>query len=105
MSSPDSVEQYDIVWITALAMELAAATAFLDETYEEPNDFARNSSDDNVYGLASATRVVERMILSLPHVKIGLLVGIGAGISVNYPNIRLGGIAVSQPEGATGVGR
>ena len=57
------------------------------------------------YGLASATRVVERMILSLPHVKIGLLVGIGAGISVNYPNIRLGGIAVSQPEGATGVGR
>lgn len=49
MSSPDSVEQYDIVWITALAMELAAATAFLDETYEEPNDFARNSSDDNVY--------------------------------------------------------
>ncbi|KAK2052006.1 hypothetical protein LY76DRAFT_465084, partial [Colletotrichum caudatum] len=51
------------------------------------------------YGTVSAATTAGSMISSLPHLRFGLLVGIGAGIPRLADNIDicLGDIAVSQP--------
>ena len=117
-----SASEYQAGWITALDIELAAATALLDECHDQPLDFAPGDTDDNVYtwgcisnhnvvvvslpegqyGLTNATTTTERLLSSLPHIKIGLLVGIGAGLVGSGLDIRLGDVAVSRPQGSTG---
>ena len=121
LKSPDL---YTIGWIAALSIERAAATAFLQERHETPEDFAQSESDTNsytwgrvgehnvviaslpagVYGTISAATTVSGLIHSLPHIRIGLLVGIGGGIAKpdQSQDIRLGDIVVSQPDGTTG---
>ncbi|KAH7153726.1 WD40-repeat-containing domain protein [Fusarium sp. MPI-SDFR-AT-0072] len=57
-----------------------------------------------VYGITSAATTASSLIHSLPHVRIGLLVGIGGGIArpdLDH-DIRLGDVVVSQPDGTTG---
>ncbi|KAL7922389.1 hypothetical protein ACQKWADRAFT_292337 [Trichoderma austrokoningii] len=124
MKQLDSPELYTIGWIAALHIERAAATALLDECHETPEGFDQHVSDENsytwgrigkhnvviaslpdgVYGTTSAATTVSDLVSSLPHIRIGLLVGIGGGIA--QPNrgrdIRLGDIVVSRPEGTTG---
>src|SRR5689334_13864351 len=58
-----------------------------------------------VYGTTSAATTVSSMLSSLPQIKIGLLVGIGGGITRPDEgiDIRLGDIVISQPDRATGV--
>ncbi|KAL9084482.1 MAG: hypothetical protein Q9165_008055 [Trypethelium subeluteriae] len=117
-------EQYTIGWIAALALERAAATAILDEHHQIPADFEPPCSDSNVYtwgrigehnvviaslaaggyGTVSAATTAIPMLACFPHIRFGLLVGIGGGIA--RPNegrdIRLGDVVVSQPTGTSG---
>lgn len=119
-----SGELYTVGWIAALAKELAAALAMLDERHGRPDDFEKPSSDRNsyhwgrigdhniviaslaagVYGTISAATTASTMMSSFPNVRVGLMVGIGAGIATpkQKRDIRLGDIVVSLPHGQTG---
>ncbi|RYC80662.1 Vegetative incompatibility protein HET-E-1 [Fusarium oxysporum f. sp. narcissi] len=120
----ESPDLYTIGWITALPIELAAVTAFLDEHHVAPEGFEQRPSDTNsytwgrigehnvviaslpagVYGITSAATTASNLIHSLPHIRIGLLVGIGGGIArpdLDH-DIRLGDVVVSQPDSTTG---
>jgi nucleoside phosphorylase len=124
---------FTVAWITALALERAAAKAMFDEIYDDkPADFHKSEGDINVYswgrvgkhnvvvvslpsgeyGIASAATVAQALRSSLPHIKIGLLVGIGAGIpgekqvtggsTISLRDIRLGDVVVSNPDNTNG---
>ncbi|EYB30533.1 hypothetical protein FG05_30173 [Fusarium graminearum] len=121
LKSPDL---YAIGWIAALPIERAAATALLHDRHDAPEGFDQHQSDTNsytwgrigehnvviaslpagVYGITSAATTALNLIHSLPHIRIGLLVGIGGGIARpdEGQDIRLGDIVVSQPDGTTG---
>ncbi|KAG7081578.1 pfs domain-containing protein [Colletotrichum scovillei] len=117
---------YTIGWIAALDKELTAALAMLDERHQQPENFVQNQRDTNSYswgrigahnviitslaegsyGLVSAATTANGMILSLPHIRFGLMVGIGAGIPrlEDGIDIRLGDVVVSRPtDGSSGV--
>ena len=118
----ESKEEYSIGWITALAIERAAATALLDERHNQPQDFLQSDNDSNSYtwgrisnhnviivglpagscGLVNSTKIALGLISSCPHIKLGLLVGIGAGVPESGRDIRLGDVAVSRPHGSSG---
>ena len=115
---------YTIGWIAALPLERAAAMAMLDERHEKPLNFVQPHNDTNSYtwgriqdhnvviaslaagkyGTISAEASALPMLFSFPQIRIGLLVGIGAGIARpdHDRDIRLGDIAVSQPHGNSG---
>ncbi|KAL4923048.1 uncharacterized protein BDV17DRAFT_285724 [Aspergillus undulatus] len=119
-----SRDLYTVGWIAALPLERAAATAMLDEKHEKPLDFFQSHSDTNSYtwgrigehnvviaslaagkyGTTSAAATALPMLASFPQIRIGLLVGIGAGISRpdTGQDIRLGDVVVSQPQGNSG---
>ncbi|GJC77514.1 hypothetical protein ColLi_00352 [Colletotrichum liriopes] len=114
---------YTIGWITALDKELTAAEAVLDEEHQKPENFRKHPKDTNSYvwgrigdhnvviaslaagkyGAVSAATTAWSMISSLPHLRFGLMVGIGAGIPrlADNTDIRLGDVAVSQPTGTS----
>ncbi|KAK1512120.1 pfs domain-containing protein [Colletotrichum tamarilloi] len=119
-------QAYNIGWIAALDKELTAALAMLDERHQQPENFIQNQRDTNSYswgrigahnviiaslaegsyGLVSAATTANSMILSLPQIRFGLMVGIGAGIPriENGIDIRLGDVVVSRPtDGSSGV--
>ncbi|KAM0273862.1 hypothetical protein ACHAQH_008194 [Verticillium albo-atrum] len=122
----DSPECYTIGWIATPPIERAAGIAMLDEKHAEPTGFSRHQSDTNIYdwgrmgehnivitslaaglyGTTSAGITASNLLASLPSIRIGLLVGIGGGIARpddrDDRDIRLGDIAVSQPDGTTG---
>jgi nucleoside phosphorylase len=113
---------YAIAWVAALPIERAAATALLNHRHEEPDGFDQHANDANaydwgevgqhnvviaslpagVYGTTSAAITASHLLSSLPHIRIGLLVGIGGGIPRPGRDIRLGDIVVSQPDGQNG---
>ncbi|WXC54083.1 hypothetical protein SNK03_000088 [Fusarium graminearum] len=122
MKQLESPELYAIGWIAALPLEFAAAKAMLEDVHSPPERFEQNPSDDNLYtwgrvgvhnivlallpsgtfGVVAAAHTVAQLMSSLPHIRIGLLVGIGGGIPVEGRDIRLGDIVVSDPQGTTG---
>jgi nucleoside phosphorylase len=117
-------ESYTVAWIAALPLELAAATAVLDEEYERPADFEQHQHDTNTYtwgrvgnhnvviaslptgeyGTTIAATTASSLRFSLPQVRFGLMVGIGAGIPQLEHNedVRFGDIVVSQPQDSSG---
>lgn len=120
----ESSEQYTIAWIAALAHELAAATAMLDEEHRRPSKFEQQKQDTNAYtwgrigvhnvviaslpageyGLTIAATTAHSLRFSLPHIRFGLMVGIGAGVPQLEvgEDVRLGDVVVSQPTGSSG---
>lgn len=120
----ESGELYTVGWIAALAKELTAALAMLDERHGRPDDFEKPSSDKNsyhwgrigdhniviaslaagVYGTISAATTASTLLSSFPNIRIGLMVGIGAGIArpKQKRDIRLGDVVVSLPNGQSG---
>jgi nucleoside phosphorylase len=124
MSALDNSDLYTVGWIAALPIERAAATLMLDERHSTPSDFVQHPSDMNsytwgkigehhiviaslpagLYGTAPAANTASNLLSSLPHIRVGLLVGIGGGIARpdDGHDIRLGDIVVSQPQGTTG---
>jgi len=132
-ADPDGCEAYTVAWIAALPHERAAGEAMFDVRQgEPPAGFSKNPSDPNAYswgrvgkhnvvlaalpageyGTNAAATIAQGLRSSLPHVRLGLLVGIGAGIpgeprgrgqqAVFQPDIRLGDVAVSMPDGTSG---
>ncbi|CEJ81551.1 Putative Pfs, NACHT and Ankyrin domain protein [[Torrubiella] hemipterigena] len=120
----NSADSYAVAWIAALSIERAAAEAMLDEVHTTPAGFIKHQADANIYtwgrvgehnvviaclaagmyGTTSAAATASSLLASLPSIRIGLFVGIGGGIARPAENhdIRLGDIAVSQPDGTTG---
>ncbi|KOS21107.1 hypothetical protein ESCO_004076 [Escovopsis weberi] len=120
----ENPKDYRIGWIAALSIERAAATAFLDEHHDPPDKFRQHPRDSNyytwgrigkhniviaslptgVYGTNSAAATASNLLSSLPHIDIGLLVGIAGGIArpQTGQDIRLGDVVVSQPDGTSG---
>ena len=92
-----SHDDYKIGWICALACEMAAAKAMLDEFHE---DLPKRGVDNNAYtlgsfgvhnvviaclpsgcyGTTSAATVATQLLNSFQSVKFGVLVGIGGGV-------------------------
>ena len=111
-------EDYQIGVICALAIEMAAMVALLDETH--PN-LKKERGDENEYtlgrigvhniviaclpaglvGNGPAATVAKDMQRSFP-IKFGLMVGVGGGVWSKKDDIRLGDVVVSQPTGAHG---
>ncbi|KAK2798302.1 hypothetical protein FQN50_008858 [Emmonsiellopsis sp. PD_5] len=118
-----SRDEYTVGWIAALSIELGVARAMLDEEHEKPSDFIKPLTDQNAYtwgkihkhnvviaslpagipGKVSATSTALSMLSSFPQIRIGLLVGIGAGVPrLPERDIRLGDVVVSKPNGRDG---
>lgn len=110
-----SRESFNIGWVCALSEEYEAACAMLDEKLEGP-DLAEEGDDNTYcfgrigehriviacpvsgrYGTTSATRTGQDMIRSFPHIRLGLMVGIGGGAPTSEKDIRLGDVVVSVP--------
>lgn len=108
-----SHDSYKIGWICALASELTAAIAVLDE--EHP-PLPQPSSDTNFYtlgrigfhnvvitclpagqmGTTPAATVATHMQRTFEQIKVGLMVGIGRGVP-SPCDIRLGDVVISKP--------
>ena len=105
---------YTVGWICALPLELAAATAMLDESHaklpQPPHDHNTYTlgtiSGHNVaiaclpsgsYGTTSAAAVAAHMCSTFLQIRFGLLVGIGGGVPGRQTDIRLGDVVVSKP--------
>jgi nucleoside phosphorylase len=102
---------YTVGWVCALSKEQTAATAMLDEEYE---DLPKPPNDYNTYTLGrvgkhnvviaclpegevgnnAAATVATRMTSTFPSIKFGLMVGIGGGVP---RAVRLGDVVVSTP--------
>ena len=127
MPSPkclESRDSYTVGWIAALPSERAAAIAMLDEKHGKPTDFEQPITDPNsyswgrihehnvviaslaagLYGTSSAAATALPMLSSFPQIRVGMMVGIGAGIPSLEKDIdiRLGDVVVSQPAGRSG---
>ncbi|KAL4800740.1 Pfs, NB-ARC and TPR domain protein [Aspergillus venezuelensis] len=107
-------DDYTVAWICAIPLEMAAATAMLDEVHQ---DLPVQSNDHNSYalgrifehnvviaclpsgkyGTVSASSVVVQLLSSFRSVRFGLMVGIGGGVPTSGADIRLGDIVVSKP--------
>ncbi|KAL4926018.1 uncharacterized protein BDV17DRAFT_164638 [Aspergillus undulatus] len=114
-----SHDDYTVAWICAIPLEMAAATAMLDEIHQ---DLPVQSNDHNSYslgriwghnvvvaclpngkyGTVSASSVVVQLISSFRSIRFGLMVGIGGGVPSSRADIRLGDIVVSKPTGIHG---
>ena len=108
-----SHDDYNVGWICALPLEMAAAKTMVDEVHpslpQPPNDsntyvLGRVGSHNvviaslpsGIYGTTSAAIVGKQMLSTFQSIRFGLLVGIGGGVPT-YTDIRLGDIVVSQP--------
>ena len=113
------VEDYTIAWICALPIEMAAATAMLDDRHDQ---LSRHSHDENTYtfgsigphniilaclpagvpGTASAAIVATQLLSAFPSIKFGFMVGVGGGMPSSTADVRLGDVVVSKPSGTSG---
>ncbi|KAL1855493.1 hypothetical protein Plec18167_007085 [Paecilomyces lecythidis] len=115
MSRP-ALEEFQVGWICALPIELAAARMMLDEnwgTLQEQSVADANSYTLGrigvhyvaiaclpQYGTASAAIVANDMMRTFSSsLRLGLMVGIGGGIPSTAHDIRLGDVVISYPEG------
>ncbi|KAL4786813.1 nucleoside phosphorylase domain-containing protein [Aspergillus varians] len=112
---------FQIGWICALPIELAAAVEMLDEKYGSPD--SQDTADSNTYtlgrigkhniviaclpagqyGETPATTVANNMVRTFTRsLRVGLMVGVGGGIPSAGHDIRLGDIVVSCPKDTSG---
>jgi nucleoside phosphorylase len=113
------IQDYTIGWVCALPIELAAATAMLDEKHQSLSHDDNNHylytlgrvGEHNVVlaclpagqmGNNSAAVVATRMQSKFPSLRIGLMVGIGGGVPSTEADIRLGDVVISQPHATHG---
>ncbi|GMF91910.1 unnamed protein product [Aspergillus oryzae] len=125
-SSPYGNEEYTIGWVSALPIEMAAAKGMLDEEHGDPQT-PPQEADHNTYllgamsgfkvviaclpkdelGASSAAVVATDMLFTFPNIRVGLMVGIGAGIPHYDDNetrdIRLGDVVIGSDRGSSGV--
>lgn len=113
-------------WICALPIELAAAKGMMDEEHGDPQT-PPQEADHNAYllgcvgqfkvvvaclpkdeiGASSAAAVAKDMLFTFPRIRVGLLVGIGAGIpdydGDDIHDVRLGDVVISSDKENGGV--
>ncbi|KAF4920627.1 Ankyrin repeat domain-containing protein 50 [Colletotrichum viniferum] len=105
--------EYTVGWICAIVTEYVAGQALLDEEHERHHDLPLHDASHytlgrigqhNIvmavlpeYGTSAATAVARDMLHSFPHVRMGLMVGIGGGAPTRKNDIRLGDIVVGTP--------
>lgn len=110
---------YKVGWICATSIDLAMATEMLDEEYDLP---PQATSDDNIYtlgrigvhhvaiaclpagqrGTGAAAVIASQMWSSFKSLRFALLVGVGGGVPSAEKDVRLGDVAVSQPDSQFG---
>lgn len=119
-------EEYTVGWICAVNVESMAARLFLDKAHQRPTGrLPRNGPvvyrlgemaghkvviaclPNGQYGVDTAARVAQAMVLSFPNIRICLMVGIAggaptaiwddAGKKSDGVDIRLGDVVVSEP--------
>ncbi|KAI0449366.1 hypothetical protein F5B21DRAFT_494476 [Xylaria acuta] len=113
-------EDYTIGWICAITTEYVAAQLFLDKKHmrskyqprEDTNHYTLGEIGGNnvviavlpggEYGTNSAANVANNMLRTFPHIRIGLMVGIGGGAPSKEHDIRLGDVVVSMPSNGYG---
>jgi hypothetical protein len=124
--SPYPNNDYTVGWICALPVEMAAAKGMIDEEHGDPQT-PPQGADHNTYllgrikkfkvvvaclpkdeiGSSSAAAVAKDMIFTFPNIRVGLLVGIGAGIpdyeSDDIQDVRLGDVVISSNKENGGV--
>ena len=124
--SPYSNDDYTVGWICALPIEMATAKGMMDEEHGDPQT-PPQQADQNTYllgcigkfkvvvaclpkdeiGASSAAAVARDMLFTFPNIKVGLLVGIGAGIpdyeSDDIRDIRLGDVVIGSDKESGGV--
>ncbi|KIL95675.1 hypothetical protein FAVG1_00413 [Fusarium avenaceum] len=103
-------EDYDVGWVCALPIEMAAATAVLDNIHpslpghtNDVNTYTLgNIGEHNIviaclpsYGTNNAATVASDMRRSFPFARLGLMVGIGGGVP-GQDDIRLGDVVVGK---------
>ena len=120
MSCPPRNE-FQIGWICALAVEVAAAKEMLDERFgpldgQDPTDpnaytLGRVGKHNIViaclpegqYGTSSANTVANHLTRTFSKsLRVGLMVGVGGGIPSSANDVRLGDIVISRPVGTDG---
>jgi nucleoside phosphorylase len=109
-----SRKDYNVGWVCALPIELAAAHEMLDEEHQS---LSLDAEDTNLYtlgriaehnvviaclpagqmGTNSAAAVAVQMKSKFNAIRFGLMVGIGGGVPSAEVDIRLGDVVVSQP--------
>lgn len=124
--SPYSNDEYEVGWICALPIEMAAAKGMMDEQHGDPQT-PPQQADQNTYllgrigkfrvvvaclpkdeiGASPAAAVARDLLHSFSNIRVGLLVGIGAGIP-DYENdeirdIRLGDVVIGSDKENGGV--
>ncbi|KAL2836885.1 nucleoside phosphorylase domain-containing protein [Aspergillus pseudoustus] len=104
-------DDYKVGWVCALAKEMVAATAMLDELHaalplpaNDSNNYTLGRvGDHNVVvaclpvgemGNNSSATVATRLTSTFPAIRFGVMVGIGGGVP---PAVRLGDVVVSTP--------
>ncbi|KAK6522069.1 hypothetical protein TWF281_002638 [Arthrobotrys megalospora] len=120
-------EEYTVGWISALPVEMAAAKGMLDEEHGYPKT-PPQEPDRNTYALgrigrfkvviaclpkdgfgsSSAAAVARDMLFTFPNIRVGLSVGIGAGIpdyddEYEVRDIRLGDVVIGSDTESGGV--
>lgn len=117
-------DNYTVGWICALAVELAASVAMLDE---ELPGLPQAENDSNTYtlgrigehnvvlaclpagstGTSAAATAAANLLRTFPKIRFGLMVGVGGGAPNRpsedpYKDLRLGDVVVSHPDGNHG---
>ena len=112
-------DAFQIGWVCALPIEVAAAKEMLDENFgileeqdtEDTNSYTLGRIGKHsvviaglgTYGTTSATTVAINMMRTFGQsLRIGLMVGVGAGLPSPNHDVRLGDIVVSYPKGMCG---
>ncbi|KAL2844259.1 hypothetical protein BJX68DRAFT_277842 [Aspergillus pseudodeflectus] len=108
---------YNVGWICALAEEMAAARAMLDEEHPSlPQDLRADNNNyvlgrigshnivlaclpSGVTGTTSAAVVANRMRSTFQGLRFGLMVGIGGAAPSETDDVRLGDVVVGTPHG------
>ncbi|CAI7626283.1 unnamed protein product [Penicillium viridicatum] len=115
-TAPRTHDDYNIGWICALPLEMAAAKLVLDNVHptlsqprQDHNTYVLGDINGHnvvvaclpsgVYGTTAAAVVGSQMLSTYHKIRFGLLVGIGGGVPSASVDIRLGDVVVSNPTG------
>jgi nucleoside phosphorylase len=111
LADPDR-HSYSVGWITILSVEFTAARAMFDgawkcppKPHDDPNMYATGViKGHNVViacageaGPNAANHCATHLMRTFPHIRIGLLSGIGGGVPSSTADVRLGDVIVSRP--------
>ncbi|KAI4150289.1 MAG: hypothetical protein LQ340_004171 [Diploschistes diacapsis] len=109
-----SRDDYTVGWICALALEMTAAKAMLEELHPDLESQVYDSNaytygsisghnvvitclPSGVYGTTSAATVATKMLSSFDAIQIRMMIGIGGGVPSLDADIRLADVVVSNP--------